>query len=182
MARDFVYFDLESQKLAADVGGWNFIDQMGMSIGVTYSTALGEYRIYGEGQVQELIDQLMRADLVIGYNHIHFDYQVLMGYSILNLAEQCKSLDLMVDLQEQLGHKPKLEAVASATFGMGKTAMGLDAVKWFREGKIMKIAEYCAYDVKVTKCVHEFGVKNGYVKYVDRFNRQVDVPVNWSEA
>ena len=87
MARDFVYFDLETQKSANDVGGWSHKDQMGMSVGVTYSTALGEYRIFGEGQVQEMIDQLMRADLVIGYNHIDFDYKVLMGYSILDLAE-----------------------------------------------------------------------------------------------
>jgi hypothetical protein len=179
MARDFVYFDLETQRLASDVGGWNNKDRMGMSIGVTYSTASGEYRVFGEGQVQDLIDQLMRADVVVGFNHIYFDYEVLMGYTILNLAEQVQSLDLMVDLEKEIGHKPKLDAVASASLGVGKTAVGTDAIKWWREGKIMKIAEYCAYDVKVTKMVHEFGVKNGYVKYVNRFNQAQDVPVNW---
>ncbi len=179
MALDFVYFDLETQKSANDVGGWGHKDQMGMSIGVTYSTALGEYRIFGEGQVQELIDQLVRADLVIGFNHVSFDYEVLMGYTILNLAEQCKSLDLMIDMEQHLGHRPKLDAVAGASLGVGKTAVGTDAIKWWREGKIMKIAEYCAFDVKVTKMVHEYGVKNGFVKYVNRFNQEEDVPVQW---
>lgn len=179
MARDFVYFDLESQRSAGDVGGWGNVDQMGMSIGVTYSTALGEYRIYGEGQVQDLIQQLIRADLVIGYNHIHFDYKVLRGYTILDLAEQCRSLDLMVDLEKHLGHRPKLDAVAAASLGVGKTAVGTDAIKWFQEGKIMKIAEYCAFDVKVTKMVHEYGVEHGFVKYVNRFNQAEDVPVDW---
>ena len=179
MPRDFVYFDLETQKSANDVGGWSHKDQMGMSIGVTYSTALGEYRIYGENQVQDLIDQLLKADLVIGFNHIDFDYKVLMGYSILDLAEQCQSLDLMLDLETHLGHRPKLDAVASATLGMGKTAVGTDAIKWWREGKIMEIAEYCAFDVKVTKVVHEYGVEHGFVKYVNRFNQEEDVPVPW---
>ena len=179
MPRDFVYFDLETQKSANDVGGWSHKDQMGMSVGVTYSTALGEYRIFGENQVEELIDQLLKADLVIGFNHIDFDYKVLMGYSILDLAEQCQSLDLMLDLETHLGHRPKLDAVASASLGMGKTAVGTDAIKWWREGKIMKIAEYCCFDVKVTRLVHEFGSKHGHVKYTDRFNREQTVDVNW---
>jgi len=33
--------------------------------------------------------------------------------------------------------------------------------------------------VKVTKCVHEYGVKNGQVKYKDRNGREQTVPVNW---
>lgn len=180
MARDIVYFDLETQRLAADVGGWNNKDRMGMSIGVTYSTAAGEYRIFGEAQVQELIDQLRRADLVVGFNHVEFDYAVLMGYTILDLAEQVPNLDLMVDLEKEIGHRPKLEAVASASLGVGKTAVGTDAIKWWREGKILKIAEYCAYDVKVTKLVHEYGARHGFVKYVNRFNQEQEVPVNWS--
>ena len=88
MSRNFVYFDLETQKSANDVGGWGNKDQMGMSIGVTYSTASGAYKIYGEAQVQDLIQELMRADLVIGFNQIYFDYEVLMGYTILQLKEQ----------------------------------------------------------------------------------------------
>ena len=35
---------------------------------VTFSTARGDYRIYGERQVNELIEELRRADLVVGYN------------------------------------------------------------------------------------------------------------------
>ena len=39
--KNIVYFDLETQKSADDVGGWNKIRDMRMSIGVTYSTARG---------------------------------------------------------------------------------------------------------------------------------------------
>lgn len=182
MPKDFVYFDLETQKSANDVGGWAHKDKMKMSIGVTYSTALGRYRIFGENDVQALIDQLVKADLVIGYNHIHFDYEVLMGYTILDLKDQCTSLDLMIDLEQEVGHRPKLEAVAAASLGTGKTAEGMQAIKWWREGKLMEIAEYCAFDVKVTKLVHEYGVQHDHVKYVNRFNQAQDVPVSWPSA
>ena len=35
-------------------------DKMMMSIGVTYSTAEGRYRIFGENQVDDLIAQLQK--------------------------------------------------------------------------------------------------------------------------
>jgi DEAD/DEAH box helicase domain-containing protein len=85
----------------------------------------------------------------------------------------------LVDLEKRLGHRLKLDAVASASLGMGKTADGLDALRWWKQGKIVEIAEYCAYDVKVTKCVHEYGAKHGYVKYHDRNDREQKVEVDW---
>ena len=96
--RNIVYFDLETMHSADDVGGWGHIDKMGMSIGVTYSTGNGGYSIYAESEVNDLIEELQRADLVVGFNHIRFDYEVLHGYTTLDLR-QLPSLDLMVDLQ-----------------------------------------------------------------------------------
>ena len=64
MAKNIVYFDLETQKSADEVGGWNNISKMGLSVGVTYSTARGEYRIYGEKQVGELITVKSLVDFV----------------------------------------------------------------------------------------------------------------------
>jgi len=43
--RDIVYFDLETQRTANDAGGWDKKRDMGMSIGVTYSTLTGLYHI-----------------------------------------------------------------------------------------------------------------------------------------
>jgi hypothetical protein len=179
MAKDIVYFDLETQRTANDVGGWGNKHKMGISIAVTYSTQSGEYRIFTEGETSDLIHQLVRADVVIGFNHIGFDYEVLMGYSIFDFRDQIRSLDLLVELEKKLGHRLKLDAVASATLGCGKTGDGLDAIRWWQQGKIVEIAKYCAYDVKVTKCVHEYGVEHGHVKYVDRNGREQKVDVQW---
>ena len=92
------------------------------------------------------------------------------------------SLDLMVSIEEKIGHRIKLESVASATLGTGKTAQGLDAIRWWREGKYREVAEYCCYDVKVTKLVHEFGAKNGYIQYDDKFGHIQKAEVDWDLA
>ncbi|GEP40821.1 ribonuclease H-like domain-containing protein [Brevifollis gellanilyticus] len=180
MAKDIVYFDLETRRTANDVGGWGNKHKMGISIAVTYSTRLGEYLFYEEEEANDLINQLVRADVVVGFNHISFDYDVLMGHTIFDFRDQVRSFDLLVDLEKQLGHRIKLEDVAAATLGTGKTADGLQALRWWQQGKLLEIAEYCAYDVKVTKCVHEYGAKNGHVKYNDRNGREQKVSVQWS--
>lgn len=177
--RNIVYFDLETQRSADEVGGWSHISRMGMSIGVTYSTARGDYRIYGEPRVNDLIHELQRADLVVGFNNLRFDYEVLHGYTTLDLR-QLPTLDMMVDLQDKLQHRLSLDSIAQATFGLEKTAEGLQAIKWFKEGKLMEIAEYCCFDVKLTKLVHEYGARQRQVHYSNRFGRKMTVPVSWS--
>ncbi len=182
MDSDIVYFDLETQNTANDVGGWERKADMKMSIGVTYSSRDGEYRIFSENKVNELIEQLRQADLVVGFNTINFDYAVLMGYTILDLEHELRSLDLMVDIENQIGHRLKLETLAQATLGIGKTGDGLDAIKWWREGRILDIAEYCCFDVKVTKLLHEYGSEHTHVHYNDRTGKRQTVKVEWNQA
>ena len=35
---NIVYFDLETQKIASEVGGWGHIDKMGLAVAVLYHT------------------------------------------------------------------------------------------------------------------------------------------------
>lgn len=175
--QNIVYFDLETQRTANDVGGWNKKADMGLSLGVTYSTATGRYEIFPEKRVGDLIDLLSKADLVVGYNNRRFDYEVLMGYTILDLPHQLPTLDLLEVVEKAAGHRLPLDAIATATLGVGKTGDGLDAIRWWREGKIMEIAEYCCLDVKVTKLVHEYAMKHGELHYIDRFSRKQTLKV-----
>lgn len=176
---NIVYFDLETQRTANDVGGWDRKRDMGMSLGVTYSTGLEEYRIYREARVNELVEQLLKADLVVGFNVINFDYEVLMGYTVLDLPHYVRTLDILVDIERRVGSKPKLDNIAQTTLGFGKTADGIDAIKWWRERRMLEIAEYCCYDVKVTKLVHEYGKQKGELFYTDKFNRRQRFEVAW---
>ena len=177
---DIVYFDLETQRTANDVGGWDKKHEMGMSVGVTYSSTDEKYEIFPESRVQDLISRLQRADLVVGYNILRFDYEVLMAYTVLDLPDQLRTLDLLIDIEKSVGHRLKLEDVAQGTLGVGKVAEGLDAIRWWREGKVMQIAEYCCFDVKVTKLVHEYGAANKELFFSDRFGRKQRIEINWS--
>jgi uncharacterized protein YprB with RNaseH-like and TPR domain len=185
--RNIVYFDLESQRSFGDVGGFSHKDKMGVSVAVTYSTARGTYEIYVESEMDKLAEELIRADLVVGWNHMQFDYPVLQPYVFHTLSEQTINLDMMLDLETRLGFRLKLDSVASATLGTGKSADGLDALRWWQQHKktgdfapLRKIAEYCAYDVKVTKCVHEYALANGLLKYTDKAGGIAEIAVDWS--
>ena len=179
LLKNVVYFDLETQKSADEVGGWHNIREMRMSIGVTYSTGRGEYKVYGEREVNGLIEELRRADLVVGFNSQRFDYTVLQGHNDFFDPEQVPTMDIMVDLQSKLQHRLSLDSVAHATFGVEKTSEGMQAIRWFREGRMMEIAEYCCFDVKITRMVHEFGMANGQIYFTNKFGKKIAVPVAW---
>jgi DEAD/DEAH box helicase domain-containing protein len=175
--RNIVYFDLETQRGEQEVGGWRNIARMGMSVGVTFSTARGTYAIYLEEDIPALVEELRRADLVVGYNVLRFDYAVVEAYVPLDLS-LAPTADLMLDIQEAVGHRVSLDEVAESTLGVNKTAKGVDALKWWKQGRVRDIAEYCCYDVKVTRMVHEHGAREGKVTIPDRktrLNREAQV-------
>src|SRR6267378_1712487 len=175
--KNTVYFDLETQRSADEVGGWDNISRMGMSVAVTYNTTGSAYRIYGEQQIDDLITELQRADLIVGFNQLRFDYEVLHGYSVMDLS-QVPMLDMLVELQKKLSHRLSLDSIAAATLGAEKTAEGMQAIRWFREGKLLEIAEYCCFDVKITRLVHEFGSANKQLFYTNRFGNKLSVAVS----
>jgi DEAD/DEAH box helicase domain-containing protein len=176
--KNIVYFDLETQKSAEEVGGWEKVNQMRMSIGVTYSTARGDYRIYGEGHVDALLHDLRRADLVVGFNNLGFDYEVLHGYTVFDLR-QLPTLDLLAEIRKTLPHRLTLDSIAHATMGLEKTSDGMQALRWFKEGRLLDIAEYCCYDVKLTRLVHEFGSARKQLFYTNKFGGKMPLPVSW---
>lgn len=176
--KNILYLDLETQKSAEEVGGWENVHAMRMSVGVTYSTARDEYKIYSEKQVDDLLNELRRADLVVGFNHLRFDYEVLHHYTVFDLR-QLPTLDLLVELQKTLQHRLSLDAVAHATLRVEKTSEGMQAIRWFREGRLLEIAEYCCFDVKITRLVHEYGAQHKQLFYTNRFGNKLSVGVDW---
>ncbi len=89
-------------------------------------------------------------------------------------------LDLMEDIANRIGHRVSLDSVAQATLNVGKTGHGLDAIDYFREGKWDLLKSYCLNDVKITKEVYEYGLKNGHVYYMTRDgNDRKSVKVEW---
>ena len=174
--RPIVVFDLETQRSFDEVGGRSQMHRLGVSVGVAYRFDTDEFVVFTEDAIRELVDLLRDAELVVGYNIRGFDYEVLRGYTDVDL-QSLPTLDLMYDLEDRLGFRPKLESVASPTLGTGKTADGLQALEWWKLGEVDKIADYCREDVRVTRDLFEFGRRNRCVM-VSRFGgkpRQVEV-------
>lgn len=173
-----VFFDVETQRTFDEVGGRHNIRKLGLAAAVTYSTADGAFHHYTEGTVAGLIAELKAADLVVGFNVLRFDYEVLHAYTEERL-DHLPTVDMLEHLYRRLGFRVSLGDLASATLGIGKSADGLQAVRWYKEGRIQEILDYCQQDVEVTRQLYEYGRQHKHVKYRDR-NWQVRmVAVNW---
>ena len=176
--RNIAYFDLETQKTADEVGGWSKADKMRVSVAVIFSTALDDFIVYQERDVFKLVDELAKADLVVGFNVKGFDYAVLKPYSPTDLRK-IPTLDMLDDVKRVVGHRLSLDALAECTLGVGKSADGLKAVEWYRQGQIEPIIEYCKQDVAVTRDLYRFGCENGHISFRNRRGVIQRVPVGW---
>jgi len=171
-------FDLETQYTADEVGGWGRIRDMRLAVGATLDPHEGRYRIYGEEDIDQLVEDLHGAERIVGYNVRRFDYEVLRAYTDRPL-DALPTVDMLVDLHRSLGWRPKLDDLALATLGEGKSGNGLDAVRWFRQGRLEEVVAYCKRDVDVTWRVYDFGRRSGYVQVRDRSWRIRRIPVPW---
>jgi DEAD/DEAH box helicase domain-containing protein len=183
-----LYFDLETKYSADEVGGWGNIEDMGMSIGVIWDTLDEKFHVYIEHQIKEMVDHFYRADQIVGFNHVGFDYRVVAGVRYADSHERSrlhtelaglKNFDMLLELKKLLGHRLKLESIARPTLGTGKSADGLQALKWYKEGKLDKIIAYCKVDVEVTRDVHLYALENGKLYYDSRSGIKT-VNVDWN--
>lgn len=106
------------------------------------------------------------ADIIIGYNSEHFDLPILGKYYAGDLTK-IKSVDLLKEVKNVLGRRLKLDNIAEATLGAGKTGHGLEAVEWWKQGLREKVRDYCLSDVEITKNLYEYAKKKGSLKYRD---------------
>jgi DEAD/DEAH box helicase domain-containing protein len=160
--RHFLVLDIETQRLVQEVGGWDHIDKLGVSVACAYDSKSDSFLSWRENELKQLIE-LCEERLVVGYNIRGFDLPVLVPYG-LNI-KRVDAFDIMYDLEALTRQRfLKLEAVARGTLGSGKSADGLQAVEWWKAGQVQKIIDYCMQDVKVTRDVFQYGRQNGFVK------------------
>ncbi len=119
-----------------------------------------------------------KADALVGYNSNHFDIPLLNKYYPGDLRH-IKSIDILEAIKDSFGRRLRLDAIARATVGAKKSADGLTAVRWWREGKVDDIKKYCLQDVKVTKKVFEYALAHGHVKVKDG-TRIREIPLDTS--
>ncbi|MBN1263686.1 MAG: ribonuclease H-like domain-containing protein [Candidatus Pacebacteria bacterium] len=140
----------------------------------------GEFGSFFEADLAKLWPILEKADLVIGYNILKFDYPAMSPYYPGNFQE-LPTLDLLEVVKDSLGKRLRLDNLAQASLGTGKIADGWDAIRFWREGQLDKLEEYCLKDVEVTRDLYDFGKKNGFWRYVAPPDEIKEFPIKWPQ-
>lgn len=173
----YIVFDLETQNTFQDVGSTDSA-ALDISVGTFYDSHTDTYTTVTIDELDKAWPILEQADALVGYNSNHFDIPLLNKYYPGDLTT-IKSIDLLEDIKASLGRRLRLDSVAEATIGAKKSAHGLQAVRWWKEGKIAEIKKYCEQDVKVTKKIFDYALEHGHVKFKDG-RRKREIPLDTS--
>ncbi|HTL39572.1 MAG TPA: ribonuclease H-like domain-containing protein, partial [Methylomirabilota bacterium] len=104
----------------------------------------------------------------IGFNIKNFDYPVLQPYLNYKIAE-LPTLDILEEVEKMIGHRVKLDNLAQANLGAGKSGDGLQALKYYKLGQIEELKKYCLDDVRITKELYDYVGKYGKLLFKDYF-------------
>ena len=163
-----IVLDLETQKSFQEVGGRGKNHLLKISVCGIYDYSTDKYSIYEEHELSKLSPILQTADQIIGFNIKDFDFEVLKPYLNFDIF-QVPYLDLLEEIEKVIGHRIKLELVAQGTLGAGKSASGLEALLYYKNGRMDLLKKYCLDDVKITKQVYDYALKNNKLLYKDFF-------------
>lgn len=160
-----VVFDIETSTSFQDIGSTDPTLQEISVVGL-WDSATDKFHTFEQEEFSDMWPIFEKADLLIGFNSDHFDLPLLNKYYLGDLTS-IKSLDLLTELKNALGHRVRLDTVAEATLGEKKSGHGLKAVDWWLEGKKDLVKKYCLDDVRITKEVYEFALEKGGLRYID---------------
>lgn len=177
MQLNYVVLDIETRESFQDIGGFE-PSRLTLSVAGVYDAATGSERSYRAEQLPELAEVLRQTPRVVGYNLLGFDYAVLKSVFSFD-PYTLPTVDLFDHLQRVLGFRPKLDDVARATLGKGKSGNGLDAIRLYQEGNWDALTRYCLDDVHITKEIYEYGLQHGHVKFPMRDGTIADLKATW---
>lgn len=158
-----ITLDIETKNTFNDIGK-NDPSLLDISLLSIHDSETDQYTSFLEEDFPKLWPIIESADQLIGYNSDHFDIPLLNRYYAGDLS-QIKSLDLLVEIKKTLGRRVKLDQVAEGTLGVKKSGHGLEAIEWWKAGEIDKIKKYCEDDVRLTKEIYDYALKNGKIFY-----------------
>lgn len=181
LPKNYCVFDVETRRSAQEVGGWHRAAGMGLSVGVVYDSRKDVFLHFTEDNVSDLVESLFTYDLVVGFNNKRFDNKVLSAYTSKSLA-RLPSFDILEVIYNQLGYRLSLDHLAEQTLGRHKQGSGLQALKWFKQGEMKKLAAYCQEDVQLTNDLFLFGFRQQYLLFQNKAKQSVRLPVNFQRV
>jgi DEAD/DEAH box helicase domain-containing protein len=178
-AHDVVFFDLETQRAAVEVGGWHNAHLMRVALAVVYESRGDRFATYREAEVEALLRRLRAADLVVGFNVRRFDYRVLRGYTDFDL-DRLATFDLLDEVHGRLGFRLSLAHLGAETLGRPKLADGLQSLAWWREGRVAEIEEYCRADVAILRDLFLHAERHEHLIFRTKIGERVRLPLRVS--
>lgn len=177
--------DVETRRSAAEVGGWHRAGRMGVSVAVLHDSELetqggNGFVAFEQHRLSELFARLRKADLVVGFNILRFDYAVLQPFAPYPL-HQLPTLDLLQEVKNRLGYRLSLDNLAQATLDAPKSADGLQALAWWQAGNMTDLTAYCRKDVELTRDLFRFAEQQGYLLFRNKAGHKVRVPLRLGE-
>lgn len=186
---DHVVVDVEIQKTIEETpGGWDATDKLGVACACLWEYNGARMRVYGPDDIEDLRSRLLRADRITGFNIFNFDFPVIWGIQKnhwidsdwsefdldLKKTLEPKTNDLLRRIWQSNGHDPdrfaprthggwSLDAVTESTLDTSKIGNGADAPKWYQQGLLHKVINYCADDVALERDLSDFVDRYGYV-------------------
>lgn len=183
-----IIFDIETKNAFDDVVGG--VEALGISIISVYKRILddnfkevsGEIISFWEEDFPSMWPLFTNVDRIIGFNSNKFDVPAVAPLCPYDF-KKLKHFDIMDHVKEALGFRLSLNSIASETLNTTKIDHGLNAIYYWREHtleSLAKLKKYCEMDVIITKDVYDFGMKNGFLKYKDKWNTVRQLQVDFS--
>jgi len=154
-----IVFDIETSNIFSEVGSNDPAD-LSISVVGIYEYDGDKYSTFLAEELGKLWTIIENTDQFITFNGDHFDIPLLNKYYPGDLFK-IKSVDLLKEMHKSAGRRMKLDQIAEGTLGVNKTGHGLDAIRWWRDGEVEKVKKYCLDDVRITKDLYEYALKNG---------------------
>ena len=175
-----IVLDLETKKDFREVGGRKNLGLLGVSVVGVYDYNINQYDAFEEHQLSELENKLTQSDLIVGFNIKGFDFLVLQPFLEKVNLSNVPALDIMEDIYRYAGYRVSLDSIAQATIKEAKSGDGLMALRLFKEKKIEELKKYCLNDVRLTKEIYDFGLKNNFILMKSQDGLlEHKIPVQW---
>ena len=101
--------------------------------------------------MESMVAMLVGAELVVGYNLCGFDWMVAKKYFVsFDEYDAClnKTHDVFSRVRDATGVWYKLDTLLQTNSLTSKTADGLQAIRWWKEGRREVLGEYCEVDTQ----------------------------------
>lgn len=184
-----VIFDCETKKFFDVIEDFD-PSKLGVSLLSLYAREVdenlneikGEMISFWESDLEKTLPIFQKADRIIGFNSIGFDVPAMkpyLGDNFINLPH----FDILAHVRESHGKRVSLDSLAKATLSTSKIDSGENAILYYQKGdpeSLAKLKKYCEMDVSITRDIYDFGKKNGFLKFIDFWNEERVVKVDFS--